>query len=349
MADLDSSIIALRIRLDAVLAANVGIKHTLNTYEAGVLERTAAIQGQMSDLSAAQREYDEAQTMAARQPTQVDVRARIEGRKVQTKVLEKENAELEKEIARIRADLKAAASKTSGPRASASVSSRTRPSKPLRVPSPPSSSSSSPSPSPSRPKVSRPKSPTKLKVTKVASGASAALPNPPDGSADWTTFYTQKHNLRLAKAQARWGHPDPRKIVSKNIAYGRILASPKPCTECVRKCIPCLRVDVSERGNLSHAPSRCLICHYTRRNKPCEDDRKAKQHAHAERIVEYHNVAIELGQRPGIWMGVGIPDLDIDAVQNAIEEAALKRKHDELVEYEDSRNAAAVKKLRSHK
>ncbi|KAJ7073182.1 hypothetical protein C8F01DRAFT_269930 [Mycena amicta] len=86
------AVVSHRVRLDAVLSANVGVQHTLDSYGSHPLTATSAVLKQLEEQSQAQQEYNEPQGNAFKAPTAEDVRTRIRERRTAIGLLETENS-----------------------------------------------------------------------------------------------------------------------------------------------------------------------------------------------------------------------------------------------------------------
>ncbi|KAF7319148.1 hypothetical protein HMN09_00251200 [Mycena chlorophos] len=146
--------------------------------------------------------------------------------------------------------------------------------------------------------------------------ASGPMPKPPPGFDSWTDVYKSSPNmLKLASAQARLDLSDealPGRV--KLGVYGKVKIPAKPCKHCLFSDVPCLSVD-------STVMRRCLMCQVYRAPRnvggkcvaASEDEEQSETHPWARAIVRYHNHAIALNERPGMWMGPGVPQLEVDS------------------------------------
>nr|GAT45113.1 predicted protein [Mycena chlorophos] len=145
----------------------------------------------------------------------------------------------------------------------------------------------------------------------VIDWANYALPRPPLGN-DWGEFYRKADLFDLAKAEARVrSGKDPRLSVrNTSVSYGKVIAPEPPCTRCVKLDMPCLWIDVAEpTPNMPNV--RCITCREFDAGLCKKSEPGTKAHAYTAAVMEYHNIAIALGERAGLWMGEGVPELDI--------------------------------------
>ncbi|KAF7291348.1 hypothetical protein MIND_01279300 [Mycena indigotica] len=135
------------------------------------------------------------------------------------------------------------------------------------------------------------------------------LARPPKGE-NWHEFYEMEGFHDLAKAQARVKRGDPM-FISKSLSFNTyfvVLAPEPPCDRCVKQNLPCLAPDPAHNTNTNQF--RCITCREF--NGVCNKTIPGStKHEYADAVVAYHNTANSLEQRPGLWMGPDVPELDI--------------------------------------
>ncbi|KAF7329098.1 hypothetical protein MKEN_00170300 [Mycena kentingensis (nom. inval.)] len=162
----------------------------------------------------------------------------------------------------------------------------------------------------------KPTAKPKAKSASTSDDDDDEIPSPPALFADWHDFYSSDDRLmELARAQARIkATTDPRKDRSRfRASYGKVLVNTPPCATCIKHDLPCIYVDPDQNPyHKEGLAPRCIICQEWKFhcNPPNEEDDNTV-HQHAEAIVAYHNYAISQDERPGIWMGDGVPELSL--------------------------------------
>ncbi|KAF7313157.1 hypothetical protein MKEN_01001900 [Mycena kentingensis (nom. inval.)] len=151
-----------------------------------------------------------------------------------------------------------------------------------------------------------------LNTNASSSDSSTSLPRPPDGYATWRDLYVRENLSEIAQAQARIHGPDPRTARRPHYAsYGRVRIPTSSCGKCAHHGWPCLWIDPPVRPE-HRSPvkvQKCILCQ--EHGIPCQESFGAEPYKHTNAIAAYHNAAIQLGERPGLWMGPGVEDLDI--------------------------------------
>ncbi|KAF7300026.1 hypothetical protein MKEN_01325100 [Mycena kentingensis (nom. inval.)] len=133
------------------------------------------------------------------------------------------------------------------------------------------------------------------------------LQRPPGGYANWNDFYEGEGLAELARAQARVKRGDPLLVSTARSGYGVVVVQDPPCQRCVKKGYPCLFVDPS---TIKTPTLRCLVCRES--DAPCQESKpRTPGHKYVAAVAAYHNTTSTRGERPGVWMGPGVPDLDI--------------------------------------
>ncbi|KAJ7059758.1 hypothetical protein C8F01DRAFT_1145574 [Mycena amicta] len=278
---------SLRIQIDAVIADTKAIEYTLESYGSDPLRSLEAINDQMQDQSKIQQEHFEMQTRAQRTSSQADVQARI--------------AELKLREAALRAEKREMVETSTEP---VVESPEPRPARvnPKRTPTVHTNGSTATMPPP------RTMASTSRRPPRASSLSATALPAPPAGFSTWPDLYSEGQMLVLAKAQSNAEHlNDPQK-------YGAVIVPLNPCSRCARLDIPCLVVDPDGRKM-----KNCIVCQSAKTHGACIAAKNAERHQYADAVAQYHNYAIGLGERPGMWMGPGVPALrpDPDSTSNA--------------------------------
>ncbi|KAJ7057313.1 hypothetical protein C8F01DRAFT_330409 [Mycena amicta] len=133
------------------------------------------------------------------------------------------------------------------------------------------------------------------------------LARPPLGT-DWRDFFQREGLHEVAKAQARVRRGDPLFTKSPlNVSYGMVIVSRPPCERCLKHNVPCLAPDPAHSTVTPH--TRCLLCREI--NTSCNRTHLGPvPHVYADPLAAYHNATSALGERPGLWMGPGVPQLD---------------------------------------
>ncbi|KAJ7057465.1 hypothetical protein C8F01DRAFT_1152243 [Mycena amicta] len=157
-------------------------------------------------------------------------------------------------------------------------------------------------------------------VPKLSASAAAAvgpidwdnysLPRPPLGT-DWHDFYRKAGLREVAKAEARVKNgSDPRLATRPQVgSYGKVIVSQPPCERCVKHRLPCLFIDLAQPT--ANTPNvRCIVCRESS-GKCAKAPTGTRPHKYADAVAVYHNIAISRNERPGLWMGDGVPELDI--------------------------------------
>ncbi|KAF7310244.1 hypothetical protein MIND_00398100 [Mycena indigotica] len=134
--------------------------------------------------------------------------------------------------------------------------------------------------------------------------AKQPIPPPPEGFDSWSEVYADGNMRVLAKAQARsdrgdnpWGAINGPK--NRCLSYGSVRVPEAPCKK-------------PRAGGELWQAQRCIVCQ-VKSSQSCVPAADAEKHKYTDAVVAYHNHAISIDARPGMWMGPGVPQLDLRA------------------------------------
>ncbi|KAJ7055984.1 hypothetical protein C8F01DRAFT_1373013 [Mycena amicta] len=292
-----AALATLRIRIDGVLSDTQAIEYTLASYGINPLRAVEAVNSQMEDQAKMQQEHFTMQSRAERPSTSADVRARIEDLQVRVALLGAEKKELLGDsLGRPAVETGESDSESES---DCSIPGRTHIMAPRALPL---STQLFVIPERKRPVTTYgKKNQTKPKTVQ--------LPPPPSGFSNWTDAYHTGNMPRLARAQSRASRGKNPVGKLPTMTYGNVRVREIPCQGCHRLDIPCLMIHEERQRAPPWRNQRCVVCQEGKGY--CADgESTAKKHPFADAVAKYHNTAISRDERPGMWMGPGVPALD---------------------------------------